>query len=331
MREEALDLLKRHSTLVLTTHQNPDPDGLGAETVFAQICRDFGKQVRIINAESAPKRFSFMDRGREREVWEHLREPLPPKAALVILDTSDEYNIGRVREFIGEALEVFVIDHHEPSPFCTFRGYFDNTASSVCEMAVELAMDAGVTLNPLSANAAYSGIVYDSGSFAYSKTTARTFRAALSLVEAGVNPYEIYHELHETASTGVLLLQKKVLSTLKLYNEGRAAVQLLKKEDLSESGAQFDDAEHFVNEPMKANDIAVSVLIKENQEGKIRCSLRSKGGVNVSKIAQSFGGGGHVSAAGFHSRENMEKTLELVLEKITGALEQGSENGKKVT
>ncbi|MDR0473375.1 MAG: DHH family phosphoesterase [Treponema sp.] len=314
--------MKRHNSLILTTHSGADPDGMGAEIVLAQIFRAKGKYVRIVNGAPTPKRYSFMDPDGEIEFWENIKEDIPSKAALVIIDTSDEYNIGPVKEFIPHALEVFVIDHHEPSPFCTFEGYTDNTASSVCEMAVEIASAEGVSLNRKSANAAYTGIIYDSGSFAYSKTTIRTFKAALSLIEAGVIPYDMYHELQETGSISAILLQKLVLSSLQIYNEGRVAVQIMRKEDLKLSDALYEDGEYFINIPLKAKNIEVSVMVKENKEGEIRCSLRSKGKVNVSKIAQSFGGGGHVAAAGFKGRESIEETLEKTLEKIASSLEK---------
>jgi phosphoesterase RecJ-like protein len=263
-----------------------------------------------------------MDPQNEVEVWNmSLVDGIPKNTALVILDTTDEYNIGKVREFVPLATGVFVIDHHEANKFSGWDGYIDNTSSSTCEMTVEIANAAGVVLNQVSALAAYAGIIYDTGSFAYSKTTLRTFRAALALVEAGVNPYSIYHELNETASTGALLLQKTVLSTLELRNEGRVAVQTLRKKDLEISGAFFEDAENFINIPLRSKDIVVSVLVKENREGQIRCSLRSKGKVNVSKIAQAFGGGGHVSAAGFRSKDSIGETLTRVLEKITAVLD----------
>jgi phosphoesterase RecJ-like protein len=228
-----------------------------------------------------------------------------------------------VREFVSQALEVFVIDHHEPNQFSCWDGYIDSTASSTCEMVIEVANAAGVVLNQVSATAAYAGIIYDTGSFAYSKTTVRTFRAALALVELGVDPYRVYHELYETASTAAILLQKQVLSTLELRDGGRVAVQILRKEDLEASRASIEDAENFINIPIRSKNIVVSVLVKENRDGQIRCSLRSKGKVNVSKIAQAFGGGGHVSAAGFKSKTGIEETLSGVLEKITAVLDNG--------
>jgi phosphoesterase RecJ-like protein len=321
MQDEVFSFLNRHTSLVLTTHENADADGLGAEVIFAQICRNLGKEILIINTDPVPKRFKFMDPQGEILVWDKsLVEKIPGGSALAVLDTADEYNIGRMKEFMPLAAEVFTIDHHEPNRMESFRGYIDNTASSTCEILVELAVEAGIALNQVSAQAAYGGIIYDSGSFAYSKTTARTFRAALLAVEAGVTPYHVYHELNETASLGTLLLQKDVLSTLTILNEGRVAVQVLRKEYLEVSGTSLEDADNCINVPLRARDIVVSVLVKENREGHVRCSLRSKGTVNVSKIAQSFGGGGHVSAAGFRSKDSIEETLDKVLMKINEAL-----------
>ena len=320
MADIVFDFLKRNTSLVITTHDNADADGLGAEIAFSEIAISMGKKVRIINSQPVPENFRFIDKDNAIESWEEAENNLPESAAMVILDTSDEYNIGTLKEFIPQAVEVMVIDHHEPNKFSKLKGYTDNTASSTCEIIVELALEAGITLSGKSAAAAYAGIVYDSGFFAYPKTTIQTFKAAIILLEAGVKPNEIYRELNETANISSLTLQKAVFSTLELHNNGRVAVQKLRKEDLLACGANYEASEGFVNIPLRCRDILVSVFVKENKEGNIRCSLRSKGSVNVSKIAQSLGGGGHVSAAGFKSKANMDDTLALVLKKVNKEL-----------
>ena len=322
MENPVFEFLNRHSSLIITTHDPADADGLGAERIFSFIAQSLGKEVRIVNSGPVPEKFRFIDPAHTIESYQSVRETLNRKAGLVILDTTDEYYIGELRDIIPFASEIIAIDHHEPNQFCTFKGYVDNTASSTCEMIVELALAAGIKLPYEYALAAYAGLVYDTGFFGYLKTTSRSFRVALALAEAGVKPYEIYQEMNESASTGALLLQKRVLSTLEIHNKGQVAVQVFRKEDLETTGASFEDAEHFINIPLKSRDIKVSVLIKENKEGQIRCSLRSKGTVNVSQIAQAMGGGGHVSSAGFKSSLSPEETLTLILEKITEALDK---------
>ena len=316
MENTVFDFLKRHSVIIITTHDNADADGLGAERVFSRIALAHEKQIRIINSSPIPENFRFMDPEKTIELWDDAINTLPENAGFVILDSSDEYHIGKLKEYIPRAAEILVIDHHEPNPFSHLKGYIDPTASSTCELVVELAEMEGIKLTPDIATAAYAGIVYDTGFFAYPKTTTRTFKTAMCLVETGVNPYKVYSELNENASTGALLLQKTVFSSLEIHNQGRVAVQMLKKEDLDNSGARYEDAENFINLPLKCKEIEVSILVKENREGQTRCSLRSKGTVNVSKIAQTLGGGGHVTAAGFKSSFGPEETLGIVLEKV---------------
>ena len=322
MTEIVFEFLKRNNSLVITTHDNADADGIGAELVFYEIAVAMGKKARIVNSQHISENFSFMDKSNIIESWEEAKNSLPSDAAMLIVDTMDEYHIGHLIDFIPMAAEVMVIDHHEPKEFCELKGYIDSTASSTCEMIVELALEAGIKLSADSAAAAYAGIVYDSGFFAYPKTTIRTFKAAITLLEAGVNPNKIYQELNESASISSLALQKAVQSTMEIFCKGRVAVQMLRNEDIIACGASYEAAEGFINIPMRCKDILVSVLIKENKEGKIRCSLRSKGSVNVSKIAQSLGGGGHVSASGFKSSLNMDDTLTIVMEKINKELER---------
>jgi phosphoesterase RecJ-like protein len=317
MLDQVLAFLDKHRSFILTTHDPADADGLGAELVFAALLKGRGKECRIINAAPMPEIFAFMDPARLVEQWDgDAHWDLLEKSALLIVDTSDEYNIGIMKNIIGRAREIFVVDHHEPKPLCTLTGLIDSGAAATCELAVEIAEAAGISLDPVIARAAYSGLVYDTGFFAYSKTTLRTFTAARRLLEQGAVPYEVYQWLNENASTGALLLQKQVFSTLELYAGGAVAAQIMRKEDLRDCGARFEDAEGFINAPMRAREITVSVLIKETPEGKVRCSLRSRGTVNVSKIAQDFGGGGHVSAAGFRSEKGIEETLKAVIAKI---------------
>ncbi|MDR2476213.1 MAG: bifunctional oligoribonuclease/PAP phosphatase NrnA [Treponema sp.] len=315
MFEKLFAFLERHQSFILTTHDPADADGLGAEIVFACVLQRMGKQFRIINAGPIPETFEFMDPARIVEQWDEAKHgALPERSALVMLDTADEYLIGGIKGITGRVKEVFVIDHHEPNPHAVLPGIIDRAAST-CELLVEIAEAAGAELNEECASAAYAGIVYDTGFFAYSKTSIRTFRAALKLVSLGVAPYRIYQELNENASIAALLLQKKALSGMTIHNYGKVAAQVLRKEDLEATGARFEDAETFVNVPLKAREIAVSVLVKEMPDGNVRCSLRSKGWVNVSQIARDFGGGGHVSAAGFRSSLGVEETLKQVLTK----------------
>ncbi|MFP3042724.1 bifunctional oligoribonuclease/PAP phosphatase NrnA [Treponema primitia] len=321
-RQKIIDFITQNTHFVLTTHDPADADGIGAEIAMIHILQKLRKEVQALNASAVPERFSFMDIRNLVGVWKSEKhQDLPGKSALIILDTSDEFHTGAMKEIIPQFQAVMAIDHHELNPHSTLDGYIDPTAAATCEMIMQIAGDLNISLDRETARAVYAGLNFDSGSFAYSKTTARTFKAAQLLVEAGAMPYEIYGELNESASTASLLLQSQVLASLTLYCGGRVAVQILRQGDLASTGAAFEDAESFINIPLKSKEILVSILVKETSEGKIRCSLRSKGLVNVSQIAQQFSGGGHALAAGFRSDLTLEETLSRVLEKVKAALE----------
>jgi phosphoesterase RecJ-like protein len=250
-------------------------------------------------------------------------QSLLKESAMIILDTSDEYNIGKIKDEVLPFVQaVLVVDHHELGPKSVLDGYIDSSAASSSEMIMRVAEALGITPDLVTANAAFAGLVYDTGSFAYIKTNINTFKAALTLVECGVNPYTSYQNLYESASMGAVMLQKIVLSTLEMHEKGKIAVQILRKEDLESTGANIEDAEGFINLPLRSKDVKVSILIKESGTGPIRCSLRSKGEVNVSKIAQQFSGGGHATAAGFKSTSSIDQTLKTLLNKVKQFLDK---------
>ena len=318
--------IDRHERFILTTHEGPDADGIGAEIALAGVLRTMGKMVRIINSNEPPAKYAFMDPQKLLEIFSADRHgSFADTAALVVLDSSDRHHLGLVSdELVPKAAELFSIDHHERPKREPLEGWIDSKASSTCEMIARLADALGVPLDGAAADAAYAGIVFDTGSFVYPKTTARTLRVAVKLVEAGVVPNRIYQSMYESASIGSLLLQKRVIATLELLCGGRLAVQTMGREDLEASGAGMDEADSLINIPLRCKEVEVSVLFKETPEGRLRGSLRSKGRVNVSEIAQHFGGGGHRTAAGFKCAKGLAETKAEVLQKVSAALEAAS-------
>ncbi len=316
--QKVLDFIRTYTSFILCTHEIPDADGIGAEILLAFILKKLSKKVSIINSVPIPAGFSFMDPEHIIETWDPAEhQSLLETSALIILDTSDEYNIGRIKdEVLPCVLDVIVVDHHELGPRSVLNGYIDSNAASTSEMIMLLAEELHIVPDLTAAKAVFAGLVYDTGSFAYIKTNINTFNAALALVKGGVKPYDIYQNLFESASTAALILQKIVLSTLEMHADGKIAVQILRKDDLESAGAALEDAEGFINLPLRSKEVKVSILLKESGEGPIRCSLRSKGEVNVSKIAQQFSGGGHATAAGFKSKLDIEQTLETLLHKV---------------
>ena len=321
MFENIQSFIDRHESFILTTHDSPDADGLGAELVMASILKKKGKEVRIINSSHVPKYLSFLQEGAEIEKWnpEIHSENLENKA-LLILDTSEEHHLGAIRDAIKKVKESFVIDHHELKPMSKLKGFIDSTASSASEITLEFACSLEIELDPHTATAAYAGIVFDSGFFAYPKTSIRTFKAAMKTMEWGATPNHIYKQLMENSSCASVLLQKQALSSLTFHAGRKIALMVLRWEDFENAGAEFEDVENIVGIPLRAKEVEAAILLREKEHGELFCSLRSKGALNVSKIAQNFGGGGHVTAAGFRSY-SVDETVKKLLSSVESKLD----------
>jgi phosphoesterase RecJ-like protein len=317
--EQAAGYLRPFENFGLASHDGPDADGLGAAYALSLALESLGKKARILLFEAPPAKLSFID---QRGYLAHIQdtEKLPFEAkdtCAIIVDTHDFAYLGaKMEAIVNQAAGMLLLDHHETKGNLDERFCVDSTASSTCEMVYRLVKLLGATLPPDANEAIFAGIVYDTGSFAYPKTSETTFACAHELVKSGVKPYTIHNRVYESASIGVLLLQKLVFGTLELRLGNKVAFQVLRQRDLALSGAVYEDAEDLVNIPLKGADVEVSALIKESPEGKFRCSLRSKGRVNVARVAQGFGGGGHWTAAGFTSPSPLEGLKELVLQTI---------------
>ncbi len=321
---EAAEYLKANDSYIIVSHDGPDADGLGAAYALTLALRSIGKSAWPLLAGPASAKFAFIDQARLFLSLESgLDLPVEAdNATFVVVDTHDLGYLGpKVESLIGRTTRLLVIDHHEPKSAPERYQFIDSAASSSCELVWRLATMLGARITADAAEALFAGIVYDTGSFAYPKTSETTFACAVELTRLGVRPSLIHRRMYESSSIGLLLLHKIVLSTLELLSGDRIAVQTLRRGDMISSGASYEDAEDLINTPLQSASVEVSVFFKENLDGRLRCSLRSKGLVNVANIAQGFGGGGHKTASGFSCNRPLESMKEAVLETIIRAFD----------
>jgi phosphoesterase RecJ-like protein len=315
----AIDFLTRTEKLIVTAHETPDGDAIGSECAMHRALLVMGKRAIILNSDPTPRKFMFLDPDSSVCVLQD-EEQVPSDVetyALLMLDTNDIHNIGSVASLVlPRVREYFIIDHHENEEDVLTGNLILKSASSTAEIVYQLLRELGVEIDFPMAEALYTGIIYDTGSFIYPKTTAITFDIARDLVQKGVQPNSVYTHVYESNSVSALLLQSRVLSTLELALGNHVAVLTMSKEMIRDSGANYEEADGLINIPLRSEDVRVSIFFKENMEGLLRCSLRSKGVIDVAEIAQMFGGGGHRTAAGFKCRISMEKTKKALLEKL---------------
>lgn len=316
--------LEKYNNFILTGHENPDGDAVGSEYALCMHIRNCGKNARILTSEILPDKYSFID---DKNIIEIIKseDELPPNVsdyALIILDTNTPYNTGMIYNYLREKIsDIFIIDHHEsPEEDELIKDYncIETDASSSCEIVYKIIHNSKIN-NDISfdmAQAMFAGIVYDTGSFIYPKTTEQTLSIASSLVKSGLKPNFIYSNMYESSSLSSLKLQSKVFSDIEFHHNNRTAVQIMTREMLKKYNASYEDGDTIINIPLKCKDIVISVFFKENKKGILRCSLRSKNNLDIASIARSFGGGGHTTAAGFKCNEPLETTMKKVLKEI---------------
>jgi phosphoesterase RecJ-like protein len=314
--DDIREFFDENDYFLLTTHESPDGDGLGAEYGLCSALLDIGKNVRILNSDPPAHKYSFFDQKKLIKTV-NLNGDYPEdlkKWILVILDTEPN-NIGSIVDTVLTGCrEVVVIDHHSPKGSIRYRNWLVPDASSTSEMIFRILEAMRVGFKRDVAVALYTGIVYDTGSFIYPKTQARTFRIAETLVSSGAVPNEIFSYLYESKSKGALMLASLVTSTMMLYEEDRVAVQIMPRDTLIASGADYDESQEIVNFPLQCGQVRVSVFLKENEHGVKRCSIRSKGEVDCAAVSHYFDGGGHKTAAGFRFEKPFMEIQEEVLE-----------------
>lgn len=312
-------LLTAHDRFIITAHETPDGDALGSEYAMRRALRKLGKTALILNADPAPQKFTFVDPDSEATVLES-EEQLPADIGdyvLLILDVNDVNNIGQVASMVLPRVnKYFIIDHHDSETDVLSPNHIEQNASSTSEILYLLFREMGLEIDFDMAQALFMGIVYDTGSFIFPKTTAITFRIAQELVQMGVNPNQIYSNVYESNSISSLVLMARVLATLALHLDNHVAVQTMTRKMILDADAKYEEADQLINVPLRSKDIKVSVFFKENLDGIKRCSLRSKENIDVAKIAQSFGGGGHRTAAGFKCPKSFDAVQQEILKKL---------------
>ena len=305
-------LLQGHSFL-LTSHAHPDGDSLGSQLALAGALQQLGKQVRIINSDPAPALYAFLPDMSTIEIAAAVEDPFD---AVVVLECSTLSRPG-VAGLEGRLL--INIDHHAGNVMYGDINWHDVSACACAEMVFELIEALGAHLTPTLATHLYVAILTDTGSFRHAHITARTFEICRRVAETGVDDAGVAAQVYTNGSLGRLRLTGMLLDRMQLEHDQRIAVLALNDAMLAEAGCDSDDLEGIVNLPLAARDVRAVIFLKETDDG-LRVSLRSKDAVDVRQVAVSFGGGGHLNAAGFTVEHPTPETRGQMIAHVATAI-----------
>ena len=328
--QKIIDILSRCKRVLVTTHVRPDGDALGSTAAMIMGLRQKGIDAKALLLSHLPRKYSFVYEENAIDFFD-VESGWPADFsfdaydAVLVLDTGTWSQLPGLRERGLESWSrpKIVIDHH-----LTQQAWAEvklvNTASGSCgEIIEEFLTRWGVKMDARIASALFLAIVSDTGWFQYSNTRAQTLRLSAALIDAGVDVDRMYRRLYRSERAERVALHARGAANMELLDNGRVAIIKLRREDFAATRSSDNDTEDQINIPLQIRTVEVSVLLTEPPDGKgpIRASFRSKGAVDVAKMAEQFGGGGHARASG---AKFDGETIDRVAERISTALSASS-------
>ena len=317
-----VEFVQRHQRFVLTTHVRPDGDGLGAMLALTEVLERRGKQVQPVIASLMPPRYHFLDpEGRIRHIHA-VAESWADADAVAVLDTGTWNQLGDFGPFLRSSLAAkVVIDHHLTQDDLGAQPFVDTSAEATGRLVYEAIRALGEPLPERAANALFVALAMDTGWFRHSNATAPTFALAAELVRTGALPEILYERLFEDNSLPRLRLMGLVLERLQVTHAGQVAYTEVRRSDYADTGAVPQDSEDLVNFTRSVAGVEVGLLFLEQPRGGVKVSLRSRARVDVARVAERFGGGGHRRASGATLNTTLEEAHARVLEAVAAALD----------
>jgi len=307
MLELVLQAIRTRHRFVVTSHARPDGDGIGSALACGQILRVMGKDAEVVMFDGVPRIYQslpFADRAIRADA-------VPPNDAVVLLECD-----GTRRAQLAGLDECFLIniDHHASGRNFGHINWIDPSVMATAELVYRLARLACVPVDGDIATCLYTALMTDTGSFMFEGTNEQTFTVARELVLAGADPAHCARQIYFGHSTAKMRLLGAALSNL--HREGPLAWIWVTQEQMERFGAREEDCEGLVNYALSMADVQVAIFFRELPDRRYRVSLRSKGSVNVSTVAEHFGGGGHKCASGC----SLEGPLAIAVSRVVDRL-----------
>lgn len=319
---EIADLIRSHSSFVILSHVRPDGDAIGSQVGLGLSLRAMGKKVEMINEDGCPENLDFLPGATT------VRKPdaSPVEAEVVIaVDTANRERLGaHTLASLGESPRVWInIDHHVSNPGYGDHVHIDPASPATGQIIHELIAMNGFPIDDAIRRNLFVAISTDTGSFQYPSTTARTFAIAAEMVAAGLNVGELSALTYHRRPLRKVKLLQRLFHSLELTAGDRVADWQLDAATKQELGLKPEDSEDLIDVIRSIDSVVAAVFFEELPDGKVRVSSRSKdASVDVCKVCQIFGGGGHPLAAGARMAGPLHQARQRFLQALHEALPQ---------
>lgn len=321
--KRVIEQIKRNKSFLITAHTNLEGDAIGSEIAFYWLLKKMDKQATIINEDKLPYGYEFLPAIDKIQKFNQRFKKIKFDC-FVVLDCSNLMRTAGVYKLNLKNKPILNIDHHISNEKFGDVNWINPKASSSSEMIYQLYKKLDIPFDRISATALYVGMLTDTGSFRYSNTSSFTHRATCELMNYGLDVKEIYNSIYENIPFSDMKLLIKILPSMKRFASGKIIWFEIRRVWLKNRKISFDLSEYALSFGRAIKGVEVVVLFKENlrQRQAVRVNLRSRGKIDVNKIAQSFGGGGHKSASGCTIYASIEEAKRKVLAKLKAAVEK---------
>lgn len=291
-------------------HLNPDGDAVGACFAFAYALQKEGKKVSVV-LEDFSKKYDIIAQKElllSKEAYDSTFD------AFVALDCGDKERLGEAKAIFDRTKLKINIDHHVSNTYFGDYNYVDSDASSTSEIIYHFLREEG--LNQQIAAALYAGILYDTAAFRHTCTSPMTMTAAAELMTYSIPANKIYTTFFDNRTFSELKLLGRAFEKAKKYFDGNVIYTFLTQKDIEECQGTSKEVDSIVNFMKGVENIKIACFIYEKGEKEVKASFRGEDGFDVCKLAQNFGGGGHIKAAGCTIYDDIHHAWQEIQKKL---------------
>lgn len=311
-------IIFENNSFLLTTHVNPDADAIGSEIAFYYLLKKLNKKAYILNHSATPYNLQFLDKNKAIKKYDKTKhKKLFDKVdVLVCLDFNKSNRIVSMEDdFLKSNKLKICIDHHEdPQNFVDHR-FIDTKYCATGHILYKFIEKTKIVkFDKNIADNLYAAIMTDTGSFKFERTTPEIHKIAANLLEVGTSPTKIYDGIYDQSRFGKVKLLGIALKSIKIYGKDKKICYMkLDQSDFKKCNVDESDTDGFVNYSLSIQNIKIGLLFIELKNG-FKVSFRSKGKIKVNKLAEEFGGGGHMNAAGTRLfNQRLDKNITKIL------------------
>ncbi|HYR47846.1 MAG TPA: bifunctional oligoribonuclease/PAP phosphatase NrnA [Candidatus Polarisedimenticolia bacterium] len=321
--DEIRDLIEGNQEILIFGHKDADGDTLGCSLAFAEALRSAGKHAWIVIPPPLPQMYAFLPG------FEELEEEPPAGTDPELVFFFDSGNLERsgssVKQIASHAT-IVNIDHHPSNSRFGDINVIDPEASAVGQMVMELLDHLDYPITRTIATNLYVALLTDTGGFRHENTTPKALEDAARLARLGADPGRIATQVYKMRPETTLKLSGLALATMRIELQGRLAWAKVTRRMLREAGAVMAESEGIIDTLNSIAGLELAILFKEVSGELTKISVRSRGAVDAAALCATFGGGGHIRAAGAEIEKPMEEAVRLVLTAAKEAIGAASTN-----